>query len=69
MVETKKYSFRGWSFRAWAQHNKNNLKDLVILLAGVNYFTGFKFETLIASLLVIVGKLAVDTLDYWLKEE
>lgn len=68
MTETKKYSMEGYSFKEWAKHNKEGLKALVLFLAGYTYFTGFSWETFVIGLVAIVGKLGVDSIDYWLKE-
>lgn len=69
MTQTKKYSFKGWSLREWARHNKEGLKSLILVLGGYSYFQGFEWQAFIIALIGVASKLCIDTLDYWLKEE
>jgi hypothetical protein len=64
---TEKYSFKGWSLKEWARHNKESLKALLLFLFGFNYFVGFSWEMWGLGLLAIFGKMAVDSFEYWLK--
>ena len=61
-------SFEGWSLKTWARKNKDNFKAIVLLLAGYNYFIGFNWQSLVVALVAIGGKIAIDTLDYWLTD-
>jgi hypothetical protein len=62
------YSFKGWSFKELVRRNKDNVKAAVVLLAGYNYLVGFSWQSLLVGLGAILGKMIVDTLDYWLSE-
>ncbi len=68
MTETEKYSFKGYSLKEWAKHNKDNLKAIVVIIAGYNYLSGFSWQSLGIALLAVVGKLAIDSVDYWLSD-
>lgn len=62
------FSFSGWNFSAWLGKNKDTLKLLVAFLVGYNYFTGFDWKSFIAVLLAMVGKLVIDSIDYYQSE-
>jgi len=61
-------SMAGWQFKKWALGNKKSLKE--ILKIGVPmlvaYLSGLAPWAQI--LLVAVGKLALDSFEFWLKE-
>lgn len=61
-------SMKGWSFKTLLYKNKDNIKALILLLAGWNYFQGFSWEAFIIAVLALVAKLLVDTFDFWVSE-
>ena len=72
MVEKKvttRFSMQGWTLKEWAFRNKDNFKAAIILLAGYNYIAGFTWSSFFVALAAVGGKIIIDTIDYWLKEE
>jgi len=59
------FSFAGWSFKEWAKQNKDDLKSILLLVIGYNYVAGFSWQSFLVSVGVLVGKLVVDSFDYW----
>ena len=66
-------SFKGYSFKAWLCRNKSNVK---ILLTALFAFLTVRFggivdpalNALVGTAVIIVSKLALDAVDFWLSE-
>ena len=60
-------SFQGWNFMAWLLGNASTIKE--ILKVGVPLLVGIvtTHSELWAGFITIVGKFALDCLEYWVK--
>jgi hypothetical protein len=70
---TTKYSMKGYSFKEWAVGNKETFKLIAAAVLGLSVLftvnlTG-AWATFAATMTSLVSKLAIDAIDYWLKEE
>lgn len=67
-----KFSLKGWALKAWIVKNKDYIKTLGSALGGIAaYYMNIvpqPWNILIAALVAIVGKIALDTLDFWSSE-
>lgn len=67
-MTTEKYSFKGYSLKEWASRNKETFKAIILFLGGYSYLAGFDWKVFLVGLGAFGVKLAVDAVDYWLKE-
>ena len=66
-------SMKGYSFKAWLARNKGNIK---VLLTALFAFLTVRFggiadpatNALVGTAVVVVSKLALDAVDFWLSE-
>ena len=69
MVQSPRLSFNGYSFKEALYRNKDNIKVIVAILAGVNTFTGFDWKNFSMSLglaVIALGvKLLSDAVDFY----
>ena len=69
MVKSPSMSFQGWSFLEWLKGNWKSIKEVVKV--GVPLLLGtslFKDNPMLIGLVTAVGKLALDSLEYYFKE-
>jgi hypothetical protein len=59
----------GYSFKEWARRNKETFKGAILFLGGYSYLQGFDWKVFLVGLGAFLVKLAVDAVDYWLKED
>jgi hypothetical protein len=59
-------SFKGFSFKKLVSKNKDNIKAIIMFVAGYSYLVGFDYKIFIAGLVAILGKCAIDSLDFYL---
>lgn len=62
-------SFEGWSFGKWFSGNKKTLKELVKVGLPLLVSLPISDNYYIQLLIVIVGKLVLDSGEYFLKEK
>lgn len=65
---SEKYTFIGWDIKELVRHNKDNIKTLVVFIGGYSYLVGFDWRVFLIGVGAIVGKMLLDTLEYWAKE-
>lgn len=67
-----KYTMEGYSFLEWARRNKETFKLMASAVLGLlTLFTSgltVAWATFAATMISLVSKLALDAIDYWLKE-
>lgn len=72
MTTSPRFSFKGYQFSEALYRNKDSIKGILALLAGINTFTGFNWKTFLLSLgVAFVGlgvKLLADAVDYYFSE-
>lgn len=66
---SKKYSLQGWDFVAWLKGNKRTIIELVKVGVpyGLTQLAQLKPEWVVAG--TIAGKLLLDVVHYWAKEQ
>ena len=69
MAKSPNFSFQGWSFLEWLKGNWKSIKEIikvgVPLLLGTKLFAG---NPALIGVATAVGKLALDSLEYYFKE-
>lgn len=72
MATSPRLSFKGYRFAEALYRNKDAIKGVIAILAGVNFLTGFDWKSLLISLgtaVVALGvKLMADAVDYYFSE-
>lgn len=59
------FSFRGWSFRAWAQYNKIEILKVATTIAGSITAIVAGYNPIIVGLVGLVVKFGLDALHYY----
>lgn len=69
---TEKYTMSGYSFKEWARRNKETFKLVLTAVLGLGTYFSLgldePWKALAATMIGLGTKLAVDAIDYWLKE-
>ena len=63
-----RWSWKGYDLGVLLQRNKDTIKVLSMFIFGYSYFEGFQFKVFLIGLLAIAGKMAVDSIDFFLTE-
>jgi hypothetical protein len=67
-----KWSMRGWAIKTWLVKNKDYIKTLGGAISGIIAFymniVPQPWNLLLAAVSAIVGKMILDTLDFWSSE-
>jgi len=69
MVKSENYSFEGWNFLEWLKGNLKTIKE--IIKVGAPLVLGmamFKENPALIATVTGVGKLALDALEYFVKQ-
>ena len=67
-MKSKRYSLEGWEFSKWVKGNYKTIKELI--KTGIPLALGWAAtnDPELTGIITILGKLAIDTLEYWVKE-
>jgi large-conductance mechanosensitive channel len=72
MALSPRLSFKGYNFGAALHRNKDLVKNLILVVTGYTYFTGFDFTqfsyAVVGSMVVLAGKLIQDLVDFYFTE-
>lgn len=63
-----RFNFKGWDIKKWLVANKETVKLLIVFIAGYNYMTGFDLKPFIIGIGALLGKLAIDSIDYYVSK-
>ena len=61
-------SFEGYDFKILLYRNKDTIKILAAFLVGYSYFNGFSWGAFLMGAGSLVGKIAIDSLDFFLTD-
>jgi hypothetical protein len=63
-----KYNFEGWNFKEWFFGNGKTIKE--ICKVGIPLMVGWviTYNPLYTTLITLLGKLLLDTVEYYIKE-
>ena len=67
-VKSPKKSLKGWEFGKWVKGNYSTLKELIKVGLPLAIGWATSHNPALVGLITILGKLAMDTLEYWYKE-
>jgi hypothetical protein len=65
MEISEKFSFRGWSFRAWAQYNKIEILKVATTISGAIMGIVAGYNPILVGLVGLVVKFGLDALHYY----
>jgi hypothetical protein len=72
IMQSKRLSFKGYSFSVALGRNVDAIKAVVALLTGANYMLGFDWKTLgislIAGIATLAVKLLADAVDFYFSD-
>lgn len=72
MTTSPRLSFTGYKFSEALYRNKDTIKGIIALLAGINTFTGFDWKTFGLTLAVagigLTTKLITDAVDFYFSD-
>ena len=58
-------SFKGFNLMTLLYRNKEAIKLLIAFLIGYNYFAGFSLSSFLFGIGGLLGKMAIDTIDFY----
>jgi hypothetical protein len=63
-----RFNLKGWKFKEWLKGNGKTIKE--VLKIGIPIFIGYLITKNPAyiTLITAIGKLILDTIEYWIKE-
>jgi len=71
-MKSPRLSFKGYRFTEALYRNKDSVKGLVAILAGINVVTGFDYKTMLITLaggaVGLAVKLVSDLVDFYFTE-
>ena len=67
-IKSPKMSFKGWEFKKWVVGNYRTIKELIKV--GLPLFVAWSAtaDPTVLGIITLIGKFALDTLEYWYKE-
>lgn len=69
-MKSPKFNLKGWSIVEWFKHNYKNLKELIKViipaLIAIQFITS---NPAYITILTLVGKIILDTLEYWYNQQ
>lgn len=72
MVVSPRNNFKGYNFSTALYRRKNEIKALVAIIGGVNFYTGFDWKTFglsfAAGSVALIVALLGDAIDYYFTE-